>query len=44
MPEQLFPLGQIVMTTNLQGKIQEANPEHWEEELKGFIDRYASGD
>ncbi len=44
MPDQLFPLGQIMMTTNLQGKIQEANPEHWEKELQGLIARHASGD
>ena len=44
MPEQLFPMGRIVMTTNLQGKIQEANPEHWEEELQQLITRHASGD
>jgi hypothetical protein len=44
MAEQLFPLGRIVMTTNLQGKLQEANPEGWEEELRGFITRHASGD
>ena len=30
MPDQLFPLGRVVMTTNLQGKIQEANPEYWD--------------
>ena len=44
MPDQLFPLGRIMMTTNLQGKLQEANPEGWEEELQGFIARHASGD
>ena len=44
MPEQLFPLGRIMMTTNLQGKLQEANPEGWEEELQGLITRHASGD
>jgi hypothetical protein len=44
MPEQLFPLGRIMMTTNLQGKLQEANPEGWEEDLQGFIARHASGD
>ena len=44
MPDQLFPLGRIVMTTNLQGRVQEANPEHWEEELQGMIKRHASGD
>lgn len=33
MSTQLFPLGRIVMTTNLRGQIQEANPEHWEEAL-----------
>ena len=37
----LFPLGRIVMTTNLQAKIQEANPE---EELQQLINRHASGD
>ena len=40
----LFPLGRVVMTTNLQGKIQESNPEHWEEELQQLITRHASGD
>ncbi len=44
MPDQLFPLGRIVMTSNLQGQLQEADPEHWQEELKGFIDRHVSGD
>ncbi len=44
MPEQLFPLGRVMMTTNLQGKVQEANPEHWEEELQELIRRHASGD
>lgn len=44
MTERLFPLGRIVMTTNLQGKLQEANPEHWEEELQELIRRHASGD
>ena len=42
--EPLFPLGRIVMTTNLQGQLQEADPEHWEEELKALIDRHATGD
>lgn len=27
MAEQLFPLGRIVMTANLQYRLQEANPE-----------------
>ncbi len=44
MPDQLFPLGRVMMTTNLQGRVQEANPEHWEEELKALIARHASGD
>ena len=44
MADQLFPLGRIVMTTNLQRKLQEASPGVWEEELKGFITRHASGD
>ncbi len=41
---QLFSLGRIVMTTNLQGRVQESNPDHWEEELQGMIKRHASGD
>jgi hypothetical protein len=44
MPDQLFPLGRIVMTTNLQRKLLEASPDTWEDELKGFITRHASGD
>jgi hypothetical protein len=44
MPEQLFPLGRIVMTTNLERKLQEASPSSWEGELQGFITRHASGD
>ncbi len=32
------------MTTNLQGQLQEADPEGWEEELQGFIRRHAAGD
>ena len=44
MPEQLFPLGRIMITTNLQGQLQETNPEGWEEELQGFIRRHTSGD
>ena len=44
MPDQLFPLGRIVMTANLQGRFQEANPEHWEEELQRLITRHVSGD
>ncbi len=44
MPDQLFPLGRVMMTTNLQGRVQEANPEHWEEELQQLITRHASGD
>ncbi len=44
MPDQLFPLGRTVMTTNLRDKLQEPNPEGWEEELQRFITRHASGD
>ncbi len=42
--EPLFPLGRIVMTTNLQGQLQEADPEGWEEELQGLIRRHVTGD
>ena len=44
MPDKLFSLGRVMMTSNLQGRVQESNPEHWEEELKGLIDRHAAGD
>lgn len=44
MPEQLFPLGRIVMTANLQGQLQEASPEGWEQELQSLIARHAAGD
>ena len=44
MADQLFPLGRITMTTNLQGQIQEANPEGWEAELQGLVRRHVSGD
>ena len=45
MPEQLFDLGQVVMTTNLQHTLQEGGPEtDIMEELQGFIDRHVSGD
>ena len=44
MPDQLFPLGRTVMTTNLQRQLQEDDPEHWQEKLRGFIDRHVSGD
>ena len=27
MPDQLFPFGRVMMTTNLQDRVQEANPE-----------------
>ena len=39
-----FPMGCVVMTANLQAKLQEANPERWEAELMGLISRHASGD
>ena len=40
----LFPLGRVVMMTNLQAMLQEANPECWEAELTGLVSRHASGD
>jgi len=40
----LFPLGRVVMTTSLQAKLQEANPERWEAELIGLISRHAACD
>ena len=44
MPTQLFPLGRVLMTANLQHKLSEAIPEGWDQELKKMIDRYVSGD
>ncbi len=44
MPDPKFPLGRTVITTDLQGQLQEADPEHWEKELKGLIDRRTAGD
>ena len=35
----LFSLGRIAMTTNLQGRLQEADPECWEAEAQGLIRR-----
>ena len=40
----MFPLGRVVMTANLQAKLQEGNPAGWEAELLGLISRHASGD
>ena len=40
----LFPLGHVVLTSNLQAKLQEVNREGWEAELVGLISRHASGD
>ena len=44
MPTQLFPLGRVVMTANLQNSLAEAIPESWDHELKAMIDRHVSGD
>ena len=44
MLEPLFPLGRVVMTTNLQGQLQEADPAGWEREMQGLIRRHVSGD
>ncbi len=40
----LFPLGRLVMTANLQGKLKEIDPEHWEGDLQALITRHAAGD
>ena len=39
-----FPLGRVVMTTNLQAKLQGADPACWEAELIGLISCHVSGD
>ena len=44
MPEQLFLLGRVVMTANLQNRLAETIPESWDQELKAMIDRHVSGD
>ncbi len=42
--QPLFPLGRVVMTANLQAKLQDSNPGRWEAELRGLISRHTSGD
>ena len=44
MPGQLFPLGRVVMTANLQHTLTEVIPESWDQELKTMIDRHVTGD
>ena len=44
MPGQLFPLGRVVMTANLQHTLTEVIPESWDQELKAMIDRHVTGD
>ncbi len=44
MPRQLFRLGKVVMTANLQHKLSGAIPESWDQEIKAIIDRHVSGD
>ena len=40
----LFPLGRVVITTNLQAKLRRANSEFWEADLVRLISRHRSGD
>lgn len=42
--EPLFSLGRLVMTTNLQRRLQESDPCNWETKLKALIDRHVAGD
>ncbi len=42
--QPLFPLGRVVMTANMQARLQNANPDGWEAELRALISRHASGD
>ena len=42
--EPLFPLGRLVMTTDLQRSLKESNPGDWESKLKALIDRHVAGD
>ena len=44
MPAQLFSLGRVVMTTNLQHKLTETLSQGWDQELKAMMDRHVSGD
>ena len=41
---RLFPLGRVVITTNLKAMLQEANPARWEAVLIGLISRHRCGD
>ena len=40
----LFPLGRLVITTNLLREFQENDPDQWEGDLKTLILRHAAGD
>jgi hypothetical protein len=42
--EPLFSLGRLVMTTNLQMRMQEFDPGNWETNIKALIDRHVAGD
>ena len=44
MPGQLFSLGKVVMTSNLQHQLIENIPQSWDQELKAMIDRHVTGD
>ena len=39
-----FPLGRVVITTNLEARLRRANPEFWEADLVRLISRHRSGD
>lgn len=42
--EPLFPLGRLVMTTNLQRSLQDSDVGDWETKLKVLVDRHMAGD
>ncbi len=44
MPRQLFSLGTLVLTDNLQHRLTEAIPESWYQDLTAMIGRHVSGD
>ncbi len=45
MPDQLFDLGQVVITANLQRVLDQGGPDtNSMEELQDFLDRHVAGD
>ena len=44
IPGSRFPLGRLVMTTNLETQLKESDPEGWQDDLNLMVARHAMGD